>query len=69
VVRLHVQVLVHAIQNQTMTPYLAMICAALLRTAMVAHQRRGESDAVAHYLYQLLALQPDAPEWAQVIAE
>ncbi|GAX82071.1 hypothetical protein CEUSTIGMA_g9499.t1, partial [Chlamydomonas eustigma] len=60
-------VLMHANQRGAVTPYLTMICAALLRTAMVAHQRRGESDAVAHCLFQLLAVQPDAPEWSQVI--
>lgn len=33
------------------------------RLAMTAHQRRGESDSVAHWMYQLLALDVGAPEW------
>lgn len=35
----------------------------LVRTAMIAHQRRGDGDAVAHCMYQLLALDMQAPEW------
>lgn len=42
---------------------LVKICASLTRTVVVAHQRRGESEAVASWLYQLLALSPDAQEW------
>jgi len=37
--------------------------AALARTAVIARQRRGESEEVADWLYQLLALDPEAPEW------
>jgi hypothetical protein len=36
---------------------------ALVRTMVLGHQRRGESDAVGHWLYQLLALDVAAPEW------
>jgi hypothetical protein len=36
---------------------------ALARNMVLAHQRRGESDAVGHWLYQLLALDAGAPEW------
>ncbi len=36
------------------------------RLAMTAHQRRGESDSVAHWMYQLLALDAHAPEWRVV---
>ena len=32
-----------------------------------AHQRRGESDLVAHWVYVLLALDPQAEEWAHVL--
>lgn len=35
----------------------------LARTAVQAHQRRGESDLVAHWMYVLLALDPQAAEW------
>lgn len=40
----------------------------MVREAIVAHQRRGNSDAVAHCLYQLLALDTTAPEWEQALA-
>jgi hypothetical protein len=40
---------------------------AMLRACVVAHTRRGDSDAVAAVLPQLLALDGDAPEWAQVL--
>ena len=30
---------------------------------VTAHQRRGESDLVAHWMYQLMALNPNASEW------
>ncbi len=40
----------------------------LLRTAVLAHQRRGESDAVAHYMFQLLALEPRAAEWQHAMS-
>ena len=35
--------------------------------SQVAHQRRGDGDAVAHCLYQLLALDMNAPEWAEAL--
>ncbi|KAF5831668.1 hypothetical protein DUNSADRAFT_12748 [Dunaliella salina] len=47
---------------------LAAGCAELARATMVAHQRRGESDLVVHWLYQLLALDPTASEWEQMQA-
>jgi len=44
------------------------VWAGLARTALAAHQRRGESDLAAHWLHQLLALDPGAAEWAHVLA-
>lgn len=35
----------------------------MARTMVTAHQRRGESDLVAHWLYQAMALDTRAPEW------
>lgn len=35
----------------------------MLRVAIVAHQRRGDSDAIAHCLHQLLALDLTDPGW------
>jgi hypothetical protein len=32
-----------------------------------AHQRRGESDLVAHWMYVLLALDTQAPEWEHML--
>ena len=40
----------------------------LCRIAMQAHQRRGESDFVAHWMYICLALDPGAPEWGRALA-
>ena len=40
----------------------------LVRTAIVAHQRRGDSDAVAHCFNQLLALDLTDPSWEAVLA-
>ena len=40
----------------------------LLRTAIVAHQRRGDSDAVAHCFNQLLALDLTDAAWDPVLA-
>ena len=39
----------------------------VLQTAMVAHQRRGDSDAVAHCFHQLLAVDLADPGWAVVL--
>ena len=39
----------------------------LLRTAVVAHQRKGDSDAVAHCLHQLLALDLADPGWGPIL--
>jgi hypothetical protein len=39
----------------------------MLRACVVAHTRRGDSDAVAAVLPQLLALDAEAPEWGQVL--
>lgn len=39
------------------------VWANMARTMVMAHQRRGESDLVAHWLYQLLALDTAAEEW------
>lgn len=48
-------------------PSTAVVWASLARSMVTAHQRRGESDLVAHWLYQLLALDTRAPEWAHVL--
>jgi hypothetical protein len=40
----------------------------LCRTVLVAHQRRGESDAVAQWLFVLLSLDPTAAEWDRALA-
>uniref|UniRef100_A0A383WP88 Protein SirB1 N-terminal domain-containing protein n=1 Tax=Tetradesmus obliquus TaxID=3088 RepID=A0A383WP88_TETOB len=39
----------------------------MARTMVLAHQRRGESDLVAHWLYQVLALDSRAEEWAHAM--
>lgn len=39
----------------------------LVRTIIQAHQRRGESDQVAHWTYVLLALDPAAHEWQYML--
>jgi hypothetical protein len=39
----------------------------MARTMVTAHQRRGESDLVAHWMYQALALDSRAPEWAHTL--
>ena len=38
-----------------------------VRSVVQAHQRRGESDLVAHWVYVALALDPQAPEWQHVL--
>lgn len=45
------------------------LCSEWVRCVVVAHQRRGESDLVAHWLVQLLALDPGAPEWDYVLQQ
>jgi hypothetical protein len=39
----------------------------MVRTIVLAHQRRGESDDVAHWMYCLLGLDPHAPEWEHAL--
>ncbi len=39
----------------------------LVRTAVAANQRRGDSDAVAHWTYILLALDTRAGQWDHVL--
>lgn len=39
------------------------VYAELARIMMIAHQRRGESDDVAHWMWQVMALDHRAPEW------
>jgi hypothetical protein len=41
--------------------------AGLVDLAVQAHQRRGESDLVAHWIYVKLALDPLATEWERAI--
>lgn len=48
---------------------LSAFSASLVRSMMVAHQRRGESDLVSIYLYQLLALDHKAIEWSEMVTE
>lgn len=43
------------------------VLAEFARVAVTAHQRRGESDAVAFWMYQLMALDCMAPEWQHVM--
>lgn len=40
----------------------------LIALAVQAHQRRGESDLVAHWIYMKLALDPLATEWETAIS-
>jgi len=40
----------------------------LVDLAVQAHQRRGESDLVAHWIYIKLALDPFATEWDRAIS-
>lgn len=40
----------------------------LVNLAVQAHQRRGESDLVAHWIYIKLALDPLASEWERAIS-
>ncbi len=44
------------------------VLAEFARVAVTAHQRRGESDAVAFWMYQLMALDTMAPEWQHVMS-
>jgi hypothetical protein len=39
----------------------------MARTMVTAHQRRGESDLVAHWMYCALALDTRAPEWGHAL--
>lgn len=48
-------------------PSVVAVWASLARCMVTAHQRRGESDLVAHWLYQLLALDTQAVEWNHVL--
>lgn len=48
--------------------HLVTVCAALARSVMMAHMRRGESEAVASWLYQVLALDSQSPEWRDLLA-
>ena len=41
----------------------AQWCAAMVRVTILASQRKGDGDATAYWLYQLLALDPDTREW------
>ncbi|GBF98489.1 hypothetical protein Rsub_11699 [Raphidocelis subcapitata] len=43
------------------------VWAELARMLVMAHQRRGESDLVAHWMYQALALDTRAPEWGHLL--
>jgi hypothetical protein len=48
-------------------PGVVAVWSSLARSMVTAHQRRGESDFVAQWLYQLLALDTQAVEWAHVL--
>jgi hypothetical protein len=39
------------------------VIAELTRIMVMAHQRRGESDEVAFWMWQKMALDPSAEEW------
>jgi hypothetical protein len=57
-----------AIQGAVLQPPgVVAVWASLVRSMVTAHQRRGESDLVAQWLYQLLALDTQAVEWAHVL--
>ena len=57
-----------AVQEELLKdPKPLQLWAELVRTVVVALQRRGESDGVANLLYQLLALDTAASEWHQVL--
>ena len=59
---------VHFVQahlSQDLQPL--QLWAELLRTVVLALQRRGESDGVANFLYQLLAMDTAASEWQDVL--
>ncbi len=53
------------VQMQGVTPFASVMTfwAEGTRVAMVAHQRRGDGDAVANWMYQLMALDTQAEEW------
>ena len=40
----------------------------MCRMMMSGHMRRGESDLVAHWMLQVMALDPLAPEWRHVLS-
>lgn len=48
-------------------PSVVTVWASLARSMVTAHQRRGESDFVAQWLFQLLALDSQAVEWSHVL--
>lgn len=48
-------------------PGVVTVWASLARSMVTAHQRRGESDFVAQWLFQLLALDSRAVEWSHVL--
>ena len=50
---------------QELTPFATILAfwSESARMAMIAHQRRGEGDAVALWMYQLMALDTQAEEW------
>ncbi|KAK9827465.1 hypothetical protein WJX74_003759 [Apatococcus lobatus] len=53
------------LEQEEQTPFAAVLTfwAESARMAMIAHQRRGEGDAVALWMYQLMALDTQAEEW------
>lgn len=60
------------VQLQAPSPPAAMVLSVwreMVSTMATAHQRRGEGDLVAIWLYQVLALDPDAPEWRAMVPE
>jgi hypothetical protein len=57
----------HEARQQQQQSGVVVVWASLARTMVTAHQRRGESDSVAHWLYQLLALDTQAVEWGHVM--
>jgi hypothetical protein len=54
-------------QHTVHPPGVVTVWASFARSMVTAHQRRGESDFVAQWLFQLLALDSQAVEWSHVL--
>lgn len=56
-----------ATEVQRLLPLESQLWAEVCRMMMAGHMRRGESDLVAHWMLQVMALDPAAPEWGHVL--